>query len=182
VASNDLDEHRIAALRAEGAPITVWGVGTRLATGHPKPALGGVYKLSAIEDASGRLQGRIKLSETPVKVSNPGVQQVRRRVDPATGRFAGDVLYDIHLPGAVAVEPHPDDHDLLVPVLRKGQLVGTMPTIDETRARTLAQLARLPEGCLDLASPVPYDLVLEDGLAARKQALMDKHRSTGGVS
>ena len=182
VASNDLDEHRIAALRAEGAPISVWGVGTRLATGHPKPALGGVYKLSAIEDQSGHLGDRIKLSETPVKVSNPGVQQVRRRVDPVTGRFAGDVLYDIHLPGAATVQHHPDDHDLLVPVLRKGQRVGPEPTTEEARARTAAQLARLPAGCLDLEAPAVYDLVLEEGLAARKQSLMDKHRRAGGAA
>ena len=181
VASNDLDEHRIARLRADGAPITVWGVGTRLATGHPKPALGGVYKLAAIEDEQGTLHGRIKLSETPVKVSNPGVQQVRRRIDPETGRFAGDELYDIHAPGAACERQHPDDHDLLIPVLRGGELVEPMPDLDAIRARTLAQLARLPEACLALTDPAPYPLALEPGLAARKSALIDKHRVSGGV-
>src|SRR5690606_11146091 len=47
VASNDLDEWQIAKLRREGAKISVWGVGTRLATGHDQCALGGVYKLAA---------------------------------------------------------------------------------------------------------------------------------------
>ena len=49
VASNDLDEYEIARLRKDGAPIDVWGVGTKLATAYDQPALGGVYKLSAIE-------------------------------------------------------------------------------------------------------------------------------------
>jgi len=177
VASNDLDEHRIAALRAAGAPITVWGVGTRLATGHPKPALGGVYKLSAIEDDAGIEQDRIKLSQTAAKVSNPGVQQVRRTIDPATGRFAGDVLYDVRSPGTLPPLPSGSDHDLLVPILRSGQRVegAETPPLDVIRARTRAQLARLPEGCLSLTEPVPYPLTLEAGLAARKAALMQLH-------
>ena len=37
VASNDLDEARIAELRAGGAPIDVWGVGTRLVTAYDNP-------------------------------------------------------------------------------------------------------------------------------------------------
>lgn len=182
VASNDLDEHRIAALRAAGAPITVWGVGTRLATGHPKPALGGVYKLAAIEDVDGRLHPRIKLSETAVKVSNPGVQQVRRRIDPHTGRFQRDVLYDIHTPGEGARALHPDDHDLLVPVLRAGALVEPLPTLEVARARTGAQLARLPEACLALTAPSVYPLELEPGLAARKAALIARHTTAGGTA
>ena len=48
VASNDLDEHAIAQLKQRGAPIAVWGVGTRLVTAYDEPALGGVYKLAAI--------------------------------------------------------------------------------------------------------------------------------------
>jgi len=177
VASNDLDEHRIAQLRAAGAPISVWGVGTRLATGHPKAALGGVYKLSAIEDAHGIEHDRIKLSETAVKVSNPGIQQVRRTVDPETGRFAGDVLFDIRHPGAVAAVPNGNDHDLLIPILRNGQRVhgAEPPSIDTIRARTRAQLARLPERCLDLQDPAPYPLSLEPGLASRKASLMAVH-------
>ena len=182
VASNDLDEHRIAQLRSSGAPISVWGVGTRLTTGHPDAALGGVYKLSAIVDANGVRQPRIKLSETAVKVSNPGVQQVRRRVDPSTGRFAGDVLYDIHAPGDSVRVQHRDDHDLLIPILREGRLVAELPPLAVSRARTAAQLARLPERCLDLKSPEHYPLELEPGLATRKAEQIARHRASGGLA
>ena len=82
VASNDLDEHRVAQLKAEGACIGVWGIGTRLVTGHDQPALGGVYKLAAIRDNdTPEWEPRIKLSEDPIKVSNPGPQTVLRRGD-----------------------------------------------------------------------------------------------------
>ena len=78
VASNDLDEHIIASLVAQGAKIDVYGVGTRLITAYDEPALGGVYKLGAIRDAAGAWQPRIKVSEQTIKTSNPGILQVRR--------------------------------------------------------------------------------------------------------
>ena len=53
VASNDLDEHAIEELKRRGAAISVWGVGTRLATAHDDPALGGVFKLGAVRDGAG---------------------------------------------------------------------------------------------------------------------------------
>src|SRR5206468_330184 len=79
-ASNDLDEHLITSLKQQGARIDVWGVGTRLITAFDQPALGGVYKLTAIRAADGTWDFKIKLSEQAVKVPNPGILQVRRFV------------------------------------------------------------------------------------------------------
>jgi len=82
IASNDLDEHIITSLKDQGAAIGVWGVGTRLATAHGQSALGGVYKLSAIDDADGRRQYTVKLSEDIAKINIPGRLQVRRFYEP----------------------------------------------------------------------------------------------------
>ena len=93
VASNDLDEHQIQLFKQQGAKIDIWGVGTRLVTGYEQPALGGVYKLSAICDSDGQWHNRVKLSEQPIKVSNPGIQQVRRfSID---NQAVADVIYDV---------------------------------------------------------------------------------------
>ncbi|MEQ8534691.1 MAG: nicotinate phosphoribosyltransferase, partial [Imperialibacter sp.] len=77
VASNDLDENLIQSLKLQEAKIDVWGIGTKLVTAYDQPALGAVYKLSAIEN-NGKWEYKLKLSEQTVKMNNPGIQQVKR--------------------------------------------------------------------------------------------------------
>ncbi len=69
VASNDLDERLMESLKNQGAQISVWGVGTKLVTAYDQPALGGVYKLGAIQDEQGHWHPKLKLSEQPIKTS-----------------------------------------------------------------------------------------------------------------
>src|SRR5204863_1902143 len=71
VASNDLNEHLIASLKRQKAAINVWGVGTMLVTAYDQPALGGVYKMSAMRRADGSWEHKIKLSEHAAKTTNP---------------------------------------------------------------------------------------------------------------
>jgi nicotinate phosphoribosyltransferase len=81
VASNDLDEFLIASLIDQGAAIDVWGVGTKLVTAGEQSSLGGVYKLSCVRDVAKQDQDwqyRLKLSEQVIKISTPGIHQVRR--------------------------------------------------------------------------------------------------------
>src|SRR5438046_1608500 len=78
VCSGDLDEHAIADMKRCGAKIDIWGVGTKLTTGQPDAALGGIYKLGAVRRPGGQWQYRIKLSDERAKTSVPGLLQVRR--------------------------------------------------------------------------------------------------------
>jgi len=94
-ASNDLDEHIITSLKDQGAQITSWGVGTRLVTGHDQPALGGVYKLTALRRARGPWEYKLKLSEQTQKISTPGILQVRRYF--SDDGFIADAIYDLQL-------------------------------------------------------------------------------------
>ena len=109
VASNDLDEYLIGSLLEQGARIDSYGVGTRLVTAFDQPALGGVYKLGAYRDGDG-WRDAIKLSEQPIKISNPGMLGVKRLW--RAGEMVGDVIYDTERGYAGAAI-----HDIENPVL-----------------------------------------------------------------
>ncbi len=184
IASNDLDEHIIASLKEQGAAIGVWGVGTKLVTGGDQAALGGVYKLSAIQDADGAWQHKVKLSENAIKISNPGIQQVRRYL--RAGTMVGDVIWDEQagLSGdehsfdiddptrARAVPRHDERVDLLQPVIRDGALVGTLPPLAAVRANAAAQVARLNVRTRRLLNPEIYRVGLDRHLHDRKLRLI----------
>jgi nicotinate phosphoribosyltransferase len=193
VASGDLDEHRIVALHRAGAAIDIWGVGTRLVTAHDEPALGGVYKLSALRQADRSWTYKLKLSEQDAKASDPGLLQVRRYHTDA-GRFAGDVIYDV--PTGIADPPlfvplagHPSPQqieaasgeDLLVPVFQGGQCVYTPPTATEARARARGQLAALDPAVLRFDRPTPYRVGVEYRLYQMRSQLMDAARQAGAA-
>lgn len=142
IASNNLDEGVIKQLKKDGAAISVWGVGTHLATAYDTPALDGVYKLSALRDEHGQWEYKIKLSEQTIKISNPGIHQVRRFM--REGVPLMDMIYDIDH-GILEKNPHgisPDaTHvDLLQPIFRKGQRVFLPESIHAMRERALREV------------------------------------------
>lgn len=184
VGSNDLNEHLIASLKQQGATINVWGVGTMLVTAYDQPALGGVYKLSAIRKPDGQWDHKIKLSEQAVKVTNPGVLQVRRFR--TQKEFIGDAIYDETRPlprDLTIVDPadatrrkhfpaRTKSEDLLIPVLRQGKLVCELPSIDAIRGRALKQLSMLHPGVKRFENPHEYPAGLELSLHDFKTKLI----------
>lgn len=91
-ASNDLDEYLISELKNQGAKISLWGVGTHLITSKEYPAFGGVYKLAALSTDGAAWQYKIKLSEDPIKVTNPGVKKIFRLYNRNTGKMKADLI------------------------------------------------------------------------------------------
>ncbi len=188
LASNDLDENVIVSLKAQGAKIDLWGVGTRLVTAYDQPALGGVYKLSAIREPGGDWEPKLKLSEQAVKVSTPGIQQVRRFE--RNGEYIGDVIYDEALHGPkefVAVDPFdftrrktmPADaqgKDLLVPIFRKGKRVYELPSVFEVQSRARRELGKIHAGIKRFVNPHEYRVGLEQSLHELKTKLILKAR------
>ncbi|MBE1555623.1 nicotinate phosphoribosyltransferase [Sporosarcina limicola] len=92
IASNDLDEATIINLKAQGAKIDAWGIGTKLITAFDQPALGAVYKLVSIEDNNGVMVDTIKISGNPEKVTTPGLKKVYRIVNKLNNKAEGDYI------------------------------------------------------------------------------------------
>lgn len=92
VVSNDLDEYTILNLKAQGARVDIWGIGTKLITAYDQPALGAVYKMVAIENEKGQLEDTIKISANAEKVSTPGQKNLYRIIDRANGKAQGDYI------------------------------------------------------------------------------------------
>ena len=88
--SGDLDEYLINDLKQQGARIDIWGVGTKLITSSDCPALGGVYKLAA-EIIDGHVVNKMKVTENPAKVTNPGIKKLLRLYD-ENGMAVADLI------------------------------------------------------------------------------------------
>lgn len=189
VASNDLDERIIESLKDQGATISVWGVGTKLVTGHDQSALGGVYKMTAIRKPGEKWRYTLKLSEQTLKISTPGILQVRRyRSD---GHFIGDAVYDINADLATGctivdpldptrrkhMSPKTESTDLLDPVFRGGERVHVTPSLESSRSRTHEQLAALHPGIRRFTYPHEYPVGLEMSLHELKTRLILEARS-----
>lgn len=149
-ASNDLDEYLIESLKAQGAMITTWGVGTHLITSKDDPAFGGVYKLSAIMGRDGEFIPKIKLSENSDKVTNPGNKKVLRIYDKESNKIKADLIclvgeqYDANQPLKLFDPGEPwkktvinggeyTIRELMVPVFVKGECVYKSPPVMEIR-------------------------------------------------
>lgn len=189
LASNDLDEYIIESLKRQGARIGMWGVGTKLVTAYDQPALGAVYKLSAVRAAGGAWEYKVKLSEQVSKITNPGIQQVRRFT--RHGEFAGDLIFN-EADGVTAlartlVDPRDATRrktiaedataeDLLVPIFRGGTQVYAEPELAAIRDRATEQLAQLYTGTKRLLFPHEYPVGLEPGLHELKTQLILRSR------
>lgn len=188
-ASSDLDEYLIESLNSQGAAIDSWGVGTNLITSKDCPAFGGVYKLAAIQK-DGRFLPKIKLSENPVKITNPGNKTVFRIYDKETGKMKADLiafadetidaakpllLFDpdatwkqtLLEPGTYTVR------ELLVPVFINGECVYTSPSVMDIRSYCSSELATLWEETKRFVNPQEVYIDLSERLYRTKQELLD---------
>lgn len=182
VASNDLDEHLIQSLKLQNAKIAVWGVGTRLVTAFDQPALGGVYKLGAIENEEGDWIPKVKLSEQWIKTSTPGKLQVRRFRE--SDSVVADMIFnELAGPSATMVDPLDATRrrkfaadaayeDLLVPVIKRGQRVEPAESLDSIRDRARQQLSTFHGGIMRLKNPHRYPVGLETNLHDLKSSLV----------
>jgi nicotinate phosphoribosyltransferase len=136
IVTSDLDEYTIAAL--SGAPVDGYGVGTSLVTGSGHPTCGFVYKLvaRAASDEPGAPMAPVAKKSTD-KISVGGRKYAVRRL-------SADGVAEAELIGVGAVPRHDsDDRELLVPLVRGGEVVGDEP-LSASRERHRRSRAELP--------------------------------------
>ena len=186
IASSDLDEWLIESLKKQDSRIDIWGVGTRLVTSYSSPALGGVYKLTAITE-NGKMAPKIKRSDNPEKITNPGLKKLVRYYD-ESGMMGGDVIslddevFDPQQPAKVfhPVFPHIyktypshfEREELFVPVFIKGERVYDPPPLMEVQEHTKRNLDRLGSEFKRLQNPHVYHVSLSEKLFRLKQELL----------
>lgn len=192
-ASGDLDEEVIWDLKAQGACINVWGVGTRLITSKDNPALGGVYKLSA-EEINGVTYPRIKISENPAKITNPGKKTLYRLYDGSSHKAMADLIaleeetYDASKP-LTLFDPENTwksmtltDYTLrklLVPIFRGGKCVYQLPELLEIQRYAAQEIDSFWAEYKRLHKPHRYKVDLSKPLYDLKQSLLAAY-SAGG--
>ena len=190
VASGDLDENLIWDLKAQGAAIDVWGVGTKMITSSNNPALGGVYKLAA-EEVDGQFVPRIKISENPIKVTNPGVKQLYRFYDKRTGKALADLIA-LEEEDFTSGEPFelfdPENtwkrmticeyeaRKLLVPIFEGGKLVYESPSLNAIAAYAKHEKDTFWDEYKRLNRPHRYKVDLSQKLYDLKHELLSKQR------
>lgn len=189
VATNDLDEYILESLHDQDAKIDIAGVGTKLVTAYDQPALGGVYKLSAIKGPDGSWKNKLKLSEQTIKINIPGIQQIRRFYK--NGQMVADMVYDVEMGAStdpIIIDPNDptkrkkirqadhQDQDLLVPIFDDGQLVYQRPALKDIRSFAADELRKLHPAIKRFVNPHTYVAGLESKLHERRLRLILEQR------
>ncbi|MGL5924101.1 nicotinate phosphoribosyltransferase [Chroococcidiopsis sp.] len=148
-ASGDLDEWEIARLKASGACIDGYGLGTRLVTGAP---VNGVYKLVEID-------GIPVMKESSGKMTYPGRKQIFRHY--------GEMLHVTSLHdrlGLITEDSQLGEQPLLEMVMQGGKIIQPLEAIAQIRQRTTATVKSLPTQCRQLDNPTTVEVQISAAL------------------
>jgi nicotinate phosphoribosyltransferase len=183
IASNQLDEYVIESLLLQGAPIDIFGVGTKLVTGHPDGALDGVYKLSELNGSP-----RIKLSESVKKISLPHKKQIFRVYSEENNFLGADAIGLVdEIQPDIIFNPH--DHlssldiskhrieALLIPQMKNGKRLVFPPKLAEIKDYNRSRLSLLPDEYKRFTNAHTYKTGLTRKLNFAREQLISQHRS-----
>ena len=187
VASNSLDEYIIRDLILQGAKVDLFGVGENLITGRSEPVFGGVYKLVAVQEGDA-LAPRIKISESPEKVTTPGFKKLYRLYDRKTGKASADYItlfeeevddskpLTIFDPNAIWKKKTLEDFEavsLLEPIYERGQKRYQSPTLKEIQDFCRTELGRMWDEIKRFEYPHRYYVDLSESLWTLKTIMLN---------
>lgn len=194
IVSNDLNEEIITLLVSDEAPIDIWGIGTHLVTGGSQSSMNGVYKLAAKKRSDGNYEPTMKVSNTLIKTTDPGIKQVYRFYDAednaladlitlddeyiALGKdytflhpFSETDIYTLHAKEYTKIKP------LINLKIKGGKRVGDSPTLEYIQKNVQTELRTLHKSYKRLINPHVYKVSLSPELKSIKNSLINKFRN-----
>lgn len=191
-ASDGLDEYTITSLENQGSQIGTYCSGERLITSASSPLLGFVDKLSAQKTKDGEFIPKIKLSENPAKITNPGLKKVVRLYDKDNHKAIADVICLVEEEPIDTTKPykiHDQTHtwkqkevtnfytrDLLVPIFIDGECVYNEKTVQEIQDYCLKQVDTLWGEYKRFDNPEIYRVDLSNKLYELKMKMIREKR------
>ncbi len=197
-ASNELDEWVIKHMKEEGAEINSWGVGTKMVTGGQDPALSGVYKLSCKENNHNEMEPTMKLTNNPVKITNPGEKNFMRFYN-GNSLAVADLIYLTRSEKSIKrriakkeniIFHHPSiEYDKFVlknydnfkimqtKVMENGKIIVNKKDLKEIQANVKNELKSFDSTYLRLMNPHIYKVSLSTALKNMKFKLIKKSKT-----
>lgn len=188
-ASGDIDEYLLESLNNQGAKIDVYGVGTKLITSEDMPSLGGVYKLAAVE-RNGKLEPRMKLSDSAVKITNPGFKTLYRLYDKKSGMAVADLiaLEGEKLPKPLTLTHETErwktttlkDYDvrcMRYKIFENGKNIYQAPSLEQILEFAESEKGKFWDEYKRIDNPQIYKVNISDGLYGLKQSLLKTYKS-----
>jgi nicotinate phosphoribosyltransferase len=179
VASNELDEYVIQSLELQGTKVDIYGVGTRLAVADGTPALGGVYKLAAINHSP-----RMKRSDNLFKMTLPGKKFLYRYFSDDDTFYADQIVTyeEREKPSPELFHPHYPDlkkvsiryfqkEPLWVQWMRNGVRTYHLP-LQEAQAYAQKRYSLLEASYRRLENPHEYKVGISNSLLSLTKRLL----------
>lgn len=181
--SNKLDEYVIKSLTEQGAPIDMFGVGTKLITAYDDPALDGVYKLSVAGT-----EPVLKISENISKTTLPAKKKVLRFYN-EDNSFNCDGIY-LHDEEISTKLFHPYKpvtekdvsglryENILHSFVENGEQVKEVPSISESAEYAKNELAKLNSEHKRFDNPHEYKVGVSRKLLELRNTIINKHNES----
>jgi nicotinate phosphoribosyltransferase len=142
-ASGDIDEAEILRLKALGAPIDGYGIGTKLVTGAP---VNGVYKL-------------VEIDNIPVSKKSSGKQSIAGRKQ-IWRSWENGVITGDHLTHISEI-PQSNEQPLLELIMHNGELLKSLDDLDAIAKRTRNSVQSLPQAVRNIAAPETISVLVD---------------------
>lgn len=160
---SNADEYKIEKYVKEGLDCDLMAFVTEYVTLSDSPKLEVIYKIAQISDGKKTIN-TAKLS--PGKLSLPGKKQIYRTYD-KNQKITKDII---------ALENENLGEPLLKTIYRNGKLVYTMPSLDQSKEYTSAQVQTLPKNLLDLHKRIIAPVEISRNITSILNELKTKHR------